>query len=65
MEAYVFRIGHRTVEVEVGQVNAEEHGAQGADFGVDEEFAVRRSAVGVLLLPAKSMRLPPTVSRVQ
>ena len=28
-------------------------------------LAVRRSAVGVLLLPGKSMRLPPTVSQVR
>ena len=28
-------------------------------------LAVRRSAVGVLLLPGKSMRFLPTVNRVQ
>jgi len=37
-EAHVFRIGHRSVKVEVGQVNAKEHGARCADGGVDEEF---------------------------
>jgi hypothetical protein len=37
-EAHVFRFGHRSVEVEVGEVNAEEHGSRGADGGVDEEF---------------------------
>jgi hypothetical protein len=37
-EAHVFRIGHWSVEVEVGQVNIEEHGAWCADGGVDEEF---------------------------
>ena len=37
-EAHVFRIGHRSVEVEVGQVNIKEHGAWCADGGVDEEF---------------------------
>ena len=37
-ESHVFRVGHRSVEVEVGQINAEEHGSRGADGGVDEEF---------------------------
>jgi hypothetical protein len=37
-EAHIFRIGHRSVEVEVGQVNAEEHRLRCADGGVDEEF---------------------------
>ena len=35
---HVFRISHQSVKVEVGQVNAEEHGARCADGGVDEEF---------------------------
>ena len=63
-EAHVFRIGHRGVEVEVGQVNAEEHCARCAYRLLMRSLAVRRSAVGVLLLPGKLMRLPPTVSRV-
>ena len=37
-EAHVFRIGHWGVEVEVGQVNAEEHGTRCTYPGVDEEF---------------------------
>ena len=63
-KAHVFQIGHRGVEVEVGQVNAEEHGARCrcAYHLLMRSLAVRRSAVGVLLLPGKSMRLPPTVS---
>jgi len=35
-EAHVFRIGHRSVEVEVGQVDTKEHGARCADGGVYE-----------------------------
>ncbi len=35
-EAHVFRISHRSVEVEVGQVNAQEYRAWCADGGVDE-----------------------------
>jgi len=35
-EAHVFRIGHRSVEVEVGQFDAKEHGARCADGGVYE-----------------------------
>jgi hypothetical protein len=37
-EAHVFQIGHRCVQVKVGQVNDEEHSAWCADGGVDEEF---------------------------
>jgi hypothetical protein len=35
---HVFWIGHRGVKVEVGQVDAEDHGARCAYRGVDEEF---------------------------
>ncbi len=38
LEAHVFRIGHQGVEVEVGQVDAKEHGTRCAYRGVDEEF---------------------------
>ena len=41
-EAHVFRIGHHAVEGEVGQVNAEEHGARYAYRRVDDEFGVWR-----------------------
>ncbi len=52
-EAHVFRIGHRSVEVEVGQVNAEEHGARGADCGVDEEFGGEKIRSGSALIAGK------------
>ena len=35
---HVFWIGHRGAKVEVGQVDAEDHGARCAYRGVDEEF---------------------------
>ena len=53
MEAHVFRIGHRTVEVEVGQVNAEEDGTRGADCGVDEEFGGEKIRSGSALIAGK------------
>jgi len=52
-EAHVFRIGHRSVEVEVGQVNAEEHGARCADGGVDEEFGGEKVRSGGALVAGK------------
>ncbi len=53
MEAHVFRIGHRSVKVEVGQVNAEEHSARGADCGVDEEFCGEKIRSGSALIAGK------------
>ncbi len=64
-EAHVFRIGHRGVEVEVGQVNAENMAPGVLIVDLMRSLAVRGSAVGVLLLPGKLMRLPPTVSRLR
>jgi len=52
-EAHVFRIGHRSVEVEVGQINAEEHGSRGADGGVDEEFGGEEIRSGNALIAGK------------
>jgi len=53
LEVHVFRIGHQSVEVEVGQVNAEEHGAQCADGGVDEEFGSEKVRSGGPLVAGK------------
>jgi hypothetical protein len=49
-EAHVFWIGHRGVEVEVGQVNAEEHGARCAYLRVDEEFGSEKVRSGSALV---------------
>ena len=50
LEAHVFRIGHQGVEVEVGQVNAEEHGALCTYPGVDEEFGSEKVCSGRALV---------------
>jgi hypothetical protein len=52
-EAHVFRISHRSVEVVVGQVNAEEHGAWCADGGVDEEFGGEKVCSGGALVAGR------------
>ena len=50
LEAHVFRIGHQGVEVEVGQVDAKEHGARCAYRGVDEEFGGEEVCSGSALV---------------
>ncbi len=50
LEVHVFRIGQRGVEVEVGQVNAEEHGARCTYRGVDEEFGGKKVCSGHALV---------------
>ncbi len=52
-EAHVFWFGHRSVQVEVGQVGAEEHGARCADGGVDEEFGCEKVRGGGACVPGK------------
>jgi hypothetical protein len=37
-ETHVFRVWHRGVEVEIGEVDAQKLGPRGTDGGVDEEF---------------------------
>ncbi len=51
METHVLGVQHGCVEVEIGKVNAQKLGPRGTDGGIDENFAVVRSAIGVLLLP--------------
>ncbi len=36
MEAYVLRVQHRGVEVEIGEVDAQKLGPRGTDGGIDE-----------------------------
>jgi hypothetical protein len=36
MEAYVLRVQHRGVEVEIGEVDAQKLGPRGNDGGIDE-----------------------------
>ena len=57
-EAHVFWIGHRSVQVEVGQVDAEEHGARCADGGVDEEFGCEKVRGGGARVPGKIDEIP-------
>ncbi len=52
-EAHVFRIIHWRVEVEVGQVNAQEYRARCADCGVDEEFGGEKVRSGGALVAGK------------
>ena len=64
-EAHVFGSGHWCIEIEIGEVNSME-GAPGVLIvELNRSLAVRRLAVGVLLLPGKSMRYPPTVILVR
>ena len=62
LEAHVFRGGHWCVEIEIGKVNSMEGCTRGVLIvELKRSLAVRRSVVGVLLLPGKSMQSPPTV----
>ena len=57
-ETHVFWIGHRSVQVEVGQVDAEEHGARCADGGVDEEFGGEKVCSGGARVSGKIDEIP-------
>ena len=57
-EAHVFWIGHRSVQVEVCQVDAEEHGSRCTDGGVDEEFGGEKVRGGGAHVPGKIDEIP-------
>ncbi len=59
LESHVFRGGHWSVEIEIGKVIPWEVAPGVLIVELKRSLAVRRSAVGVLLLPGKSMRSPP------
>jgi hypothetical protein len=58
-EAHVFWIGHRCVQVKVGQVNSEEHSARCADGGVDEEFGGEKVRGGGACVSGKIDEIAP------
>ena len=57
-EAHVFSIGHQSVQVEVCQVDAKEHGSQCTDGGVDEEFGGEKVRGGGARVPGKINEIP-------